>query len=674
MLRNLTRLSLALALTLGAACSTNQVPDYEPGLYRFSDCGQLREYVAEVMLESLVGYQYGGWGWYALEDDAEAGGANNGGGEGPTDYTTTNTQEEGVDELDIVKTDGTHIYTVQDYSLHILSSWPVEQAELLASVELEGRASGLFLHGDQVIVLSQVWGDELLGGTGYYGGTRLEVYDVSEPSAPAHVRTVDMEGYLADGRMVDGDVYLVVNHWRWLPDDAWSLLWGEDALELPEVDWNLTGDELETARQEAMDEAREILRPHVRRIAYRTDLNELLPVWDLGEGAGVEVIHDCADVYRPAKTAQYNVLSVVHYDMDSDELSATGVLSDGWTVYASADNLYVAQTSWWWWWGWGDLDMSTHIHKFHIADGAEPEYRSTGVVHGWLYDQFAMSEYEDRLRVTTTDFDWWWWTSDSEEDGGNNLFVLEDDGAGSLEQVGSVEGIAPGERIYATRMLGDIAYMVTFEQTDPLWVIDLDDPREPEVVGELEMPGYSAYLHPVGEDHLLAVGMDGTEEGQLTGVAVNLFDVSDKTAPVLAHQYVIQDEGWSWSEALWDHHAFTFHRDVLSIPAYTSSYDDAAGHYDYFSGLYAFSVDTEAGIGLLGAVDHRDLVEESECLYAKWYDYEDEVCDDWAWYASLRRSVYIEDNLFSISNYGVKVNELNDPQEEITRVLFYPAD
>jgi len=178
----------------------------------------------------------------------------------------------------------------------------------------------------------------------------------------------------------------------------------------------------------------------------------------------------------------------------------------------------------------------------------------------------------------------------------------------------------------------------------------------------------------MGEDHLLAIGMDGEEDGTLTGLAVNVFDVSDFENPTLAHQYTLESEGWTWSEAMWDHHAFTFHRDVLSIPAYTWDYDEVTGEYDYFSGLIAFGVDADEGIEELGRVDHRDLVEESECLYEKWYDYEDDVCDDWYWYASLRRSVYIEDNLFSISNYGIKVNELMDPSSEIAEVLFYPAE
>ncbi|MBN2799119.1 MAG: beta-propeller domain-containing protein [Deltaproteobacteria bacterium] len=678
MFRSILSTSLALALLLPtAACNGQQddpVPSGEVGLERFSDCGGLRAYAADVMLETVLQWRYGYYGWYALESDADAPtNDSQGGADEPTDYTTTNVQEEGVDEIDIVKSDGTYLYIAQDQALHIVDSWPAEEAHEVSTLELDGWVRGLFLNGDQLVIFSWNYDEALFEGR---GSTRVQVVDVTDRAHPVITRTIDMEGYLADGRMVDGDVYAVLNHWLSMPEEVYNLVWDED-LGLPEVDYNLQGEAYEAARQAAMDEAREILRPLITAAVFDMDLDAFLPEWkDQVEGAAPsasEAMHHCSDVYRPGDLAQWNMLSVVHLDLDEGGLDATGVLSDGWTLYASQDNLYVAQSSWWWWWGWGDMDMQTKIHKFKLNPETEPEYVASGAVDGWLYDQFAMSEYEGHLRVTTTLFDWWWGTG-SEGDQGNNLFVLEDDGLGSMDVVGSVTGLAPGEQIYANRMLGDKGYMVTFRQTDPLWTFDLSDPYNPRQVGELVMPGYSAYLHPIDEGHLLAIGMDGDESGNLRGVSVNVFDVSDLANPQLTHQEVIGGDNWSWSEAMWDHHAFTFHRDVLSIPAYTYV-DNQDGSWDYFSGIYAFSVDVDAGVALLGTVDHRDLVEESECLYNRWYDYyEEEVCDDWAWYAQVRRAAYVEDNLFSISDYGVKVNDLNDPSIEHTRVVFYPAE
>jgi len=193
----------------------------------------------------------------------------------------------------------------------------------------------------------------------------------------------------------------------------------------------------------------------------------------------------------------------------------------------------------------------------------------------------------------------------------------------------------------------DKGYLVTFERIDPLFTLDLSDPTAPRVVGELEVTGYSAYLHPMGDDHLLAVGMEATPEGQAVGLSVSLFDVSDFANPRLADRYLIEssDEQWSWSEALSDHHAFTFHRGILSIPAYI------AGTDRWFGGLVVFSVNVEEGITETGRIDHSDLAGQNR-------------------YPMVRRSVYIEDNLYSLSNWGLKVNELYAPAVEIARVPF----
>jgi len=143
-----------------------------------------------------------------------------------------------------------------------------------------------------------------------------------------------------------------------------------------------------------------------------------------------------------------------------------------------------------------------------------------------------MSEQDGYLRMATTDFGWWGWGGTGTEEG-NNVFVLEDD-AGALNQVGELRGVAPGEQIYAARFMGDVGYLVTFLQTDPLFTLDLSDPSAPTVVGELEVNGYSSYLHPAGADHLLAVGMDADDSGSVLGFQVSLFDISDLSAPTLA--------------------------------------------------------------------------------------------------------------------------------------------
>ena len=246
-----------------------------------------------------------------------------------------------------------------------------------------------------------------------------------------------------------------------------------------------------------------------------------------------EPMYDCDDIYRPGTVAQYNMLSLFHVDIEEETTDATGLMSNGWTVYASQDNLYVTPQTSRWWWGWGPMTLDTHIHKFELNTDSEPTTLRPDLVDGWIYDQFAMSEYDDHLRVASTELDWWWGSNLNEEDIGNNVTVLQDVGNGLLREVGSVTGIAPGEQIMACRMMGEKGYVVTFEQTDPLFTIDLSDPLNPQVIGELHIPGFSTYLHPMDGDHLLSIGMAGLDDGTLTGMAVNIFDVTDFTDPQL---------------------------------------------------------------------------------------------------------------------------------------------
>jgi uncharacterized secreted protein with C-terminal beta-propeller domain len=657
---------------------TGFTPADGPELVQFQSCEETKSYLAEVVINQALSYRYGYYGWGIMgAEDAETDASPESSGDAPSDYTTTNVQEAGVDEIDLVKTDGQYLYIAQDQALHIVDSWPVEESHKVSTIALDGWSYGLFLHGDKVVVASSNYDSQR------YSGTRFTIIDVTDRANPVVERTIDIEGYQADARMVGSDMYFVLNHWLELPYEIWDMIY-DDNLGLPEVNWNLEGAALEADMDTKREEAREILAPFVEEMVQGWDVNELLPQWRDSAGSGqFETMLSCDDIYRPGQVAQYNMLSLFHLDIDTDETSSTGLMSNGWTVYASQENLYVAQTSRWWWWGWGSFDLDTHIHKFELNPDSNPEYAGSGAVDGWIYDQFALSEYDGYLRVASTSVDWWGWGAidEDEEEAGNNITILHDGDDGTLDEVGSITGIAPGEQIRACRMMGSKGYVVTFEQTDPLFTIDLHDPRNPQVIGELHIPGFSTYLHPVGDDYLLSVGMAGLDDGTLTGMAVNIFDVSDFENPEWQYQYEITDEdaGWSWSEALWEHHAFTYHRNVLSIPAYRYSYTvDENGYYDYdyFSGTLSFDIDVESntGIELIGEVDHRDLVEESECLYTLYYDYDEAVCDDWGWYANVRRNVYIEDNLFSISNYGVRVTDLNDPSSSIANVLFYPEN
>jgi len=615
-------------------------------LQALDNCGQAHEYLIEVAVERVLEYRYNRWyilPWSGAGGDREA-------ADVPSDYTTTNNQEQGVDELDIVKTNGTHLYATEGNTLHIMRSWPAEGTAELATVAAGDSAQGLFLRGNRVLVASQTWnGDD--GFLRNSGRARLELYDVADPSNPRVLRTIDIEGWLVDARLIGGDLYAVVRSQIELPGKLWDLAQRDD-LGLPDLSWDASDAE----RERILAEARIILTPYVVELMGETPIEDLLPqmrdraaAW-LPEAPNRPLL-ECSSLYRPAKASNWSVLSVIHLDLDeAGPVSAVGLLADGWTVYASATSLYVAQTSdgWWWGWGWTPPEMTTTIHLFELDPSlpAPIRYAASGEVDGWLLDQFALSEHDGHLRVATTEFDWWWGSTDDEE-AASSVTVLADDGRGNLQKVGHVGGLGPGEQIFAVRFMGTKGYIVTFEQVDPLYTLDLSDPTRPEVVGELKVTGFSSYLHPVGDDWLLAVGMEADEEGRILGLAVSVFDVRDFANPTLAHRYLIEsgNDTWSWSEALADHHAFTYHRGVLSIPAYIG------GAEGRFSGLLVLAVDPEEGIHELERVDHQGLGSGA-------YD------------PLMRRSVYIEDALYSLSSAGVKVNHLYNPEVELAKVVF----
>ncbi len=627
-------------------------------LCSIDDCTELRSYLIEAMVERVIEYRYTSRWLYTSPwamPDVEA--------DGPDDYTTTNNQETGVDELDIVKTDGNYIYTTHEHKLAVVKSWPAADTTQVASLELAGEGRGLLLHGDYSLVLSQ--GERIAGFLPVFRsrGTRIDLVDLSDRSAPTIVRSIELDGELVGARMIDGQVYVVLWTYLELPEKINDLVWRDD-IGLPVIPWNTPEEE----RQAALDLARDILWPLVEENVAWYGLDALLPMMtdSLPDSPGEATpMLGCSNIYRPAEGFEYSLLTVLHLDLGAWDpvqsvLTNTGLLSEGWTLYTSLNAMYIAFSNRWSW-GWfdfsgmGETERKTVIHKLKLGSEGEPpvSYTATGEVPGWLHNQFSMGEHEGYLRVATTEFDWWWGTDTQTEDPGSIVTVLEDDRLGGLVEAGRIEDIAPGEQIYAARFLGDKGYLVTFRQVDPLFTLDLSDPHDPQIVGELKIPGYSAYLHPVGENHLLAVGMDATDSGRMIGLQVSLFDVSDFDNPRLAHKYLVEDEQeqWSWSEALSDHHAFTFHRDVLSIPAYLRQ------EHDYFDGLLVFNVNAEDGISLLGTVDHAQLP----------------GCQDMPWrscYSRMRRSIYIEEYLYSLSTRGIMVNQLLDPEILVAQVPF----
>jgi hypothetical protein len=290
-------------------------------------------------------------------------------------------------------------------------------------------------------------------------------------------------------------------------------------------------------------------------------------------------------------------------------VDADALMSDGDTVYASEDRLYVASQRWLP----PDaqraeiLDRSaTGLHAFSTEKAGETTYMGSGEVPGYLLNQWSLSEHEGTLRAATTSMPPW----NSGAASSSAVRTLQERD-GRLVQVGEAGGLGKGERIYAVRFMGDTGFVVTFRQVDPLYTLDLSDPAKPRVMGELKVPGYSAYLHPVGDGLLLGVGQDATEDGRRTGVQLSLFDVSDLANPVRLDQFGLGPD--SYTPVEYDHHAFLWWEpeNLAMLPVLRSEHVTVGGP---FGGSLALSVD-RTGIDPLARIDHPALDRFAELSY-----------------------------------------------------------
>lgn len=301
----------------------------------------------------------------------------------------------------------------------------------------------------------------------------------------------------------------------------------------------------------------------------------------------------------------------------------------------------------------------TVIHKIAINDGVKSgdgrlEYETQGEVTGQVLNQFSMDESEGYFRIATTKNRAWSRFEKETDESYSNLFVLD----GGLKPVGALTKLASGERIYSVRFMQNRAYMVTFKQTDPLFVIDLENPKNPRVLGELKIPGFSNYLHPYDEKTLIGIGKDTAENewGGVTtkGLKLSLFDVADVANPKEVDTLVLGDAG-SDSIALNDHKAFLFSREKNLLVLPVSLYENAGTRYGNmaFSGAAVFDI-TATGIELKGKIDHSDGGKSSSSDFWGGYNYYDN---------SVKRSLYISDTLYTFSNNYLKMNKLGDLSE-----------
>jgi hypothetical protein len=521
-----------------------------------------------------------------------------------TAHSGTNVQVAGVDEPDIVKTDGQRILAVAGGRLHLVS---VAEGREVAALDLptDLGITDLLLAGDRALVIGTSW-----------AAVPFDQPASDEPSdrliAPSTASTVVAEVDVAGDSLGLGDTYALDGTYvsaRMTDDVARLVLHTSPADALPFV-----------TPANPSEGAVAAARDHNRQVVEEAVPEDLLPRWHrLGADGAVTddgPLLGCDDVHAPNTFAGFAMVTVASVDI-GDGLGggvtgsdATAVLAAGDTVYASPEHLYVAAPEW--------IDPAayeptagddaasdvapevpepgTDIHRFDITDPTRAVYDMSGHVDGSLLGQFALDEHDGHLRVATTTGFSWAGAGDGVAESESHVTVFAP-GDGALEQVGRVSGLGPGEDIHSVRFLGDVGYVVTFERTDPLYTLDLADPAAPRVAGELEIPGYSAYLHPVADGFLLGVGQDATTEGRTTGTQVSLFDVRDPAAPTRLAQVTYPGAS---SMAEGEHRAFLWWADA-GLAAIPLSVCDA----ESFDGLVGLTVDTAAGtIAERGRVSH----------------------------------------------------------------------
>jgi uncharacterized secreted protein with C-terminal beta-propeller domain len=320
------------------------------------------------------------------------------------------------------------------------------------------------------------------------------------------------------------------------------------------------------------------------------------------------------------------MLTVLTVDLAKglEPVDSVGLMTDARIVYASPESLYVATERW------ADRPppetptkeqsgVTTAIHRFDISSPTRTQYRASGSVPGFLLSQWSLSEYRGVLRVVSTETPAWWGPGGDSESFLTTLRQKE----GALVQAGRVGGLGKGERVYSVRFVGDVGYVVTFRQVDPLYTVDLADPARPRVLGELKLAGYSSYLHPIGEDLLLGVGQDADEHGRVLGTQLSIFDVSDLRHPTRLHRMPL---GRGWSEAESDHHAFLFwpKTGLVVVP-----FDQRA---------LGFRVGRSRGIDQVGRIEHG--------------------AGRLSWTPGIRRSLVVGDAVLTVSDAGVKSSTL----------------
>jgi uncharacterized secreted protein with C-terminal beta-propeller domain len=536
----------------------------------------------------------------------------------PQDYSTTNVQEAGVDEPDIVKTDGKRIVAVAQARVHLVG---LDDGKMTLRKTLpDTTVRNVFLSGDRVLVFSGQTAQSSEPGLRWAGQQAvLTMYDISDLSDPQLIAKLTIDGNVLDARLVGTRVRVVTIS---SPD-----------VNAPAPVYAPDGGITEKSKEE------------LRAAVASTHVDDWIPTYALQDGAGGEVskgrLVECANLAHPETFSGLDTVAVSAFDMGSalQSRQTVGLIAGGQQIYATDTSTYVSTTDW-------TRDGSaakTSLHKFVTASSGASTYQGSGEIPGTLLNQYAMSEYDGVLRVASTVSERRGWTNPRQLTQGVVTTLQEQDGA--LRQLGQVGGLGQqdNESIKAVRFIEDRGYVVTFRSTDPLYVLDLRNAAAPKVVGELKIPGYSGYLHPIGENLLLGVGQSGLDSGiapspttrrSQVGVQFSLFDISDPAAP---RRIDTQTYGGGAAAAEFDPKAFLYWEPRNLIIAPTNLHGDYRGK-GAFSGLVLLRADAD-GLKELGRLATRKA------------------------YGTVNRSLVVGDTVYMLTDQALQANSLDTHRE-----------
>ena len=548
------------------------------------------------------------------------------------DYSKTNIQVKDVDEPDIVKTDGTYLYILSNSKIYIVKAYPAENAKVLSIITFEDDANvhNFFININRLIVFGASYRypaefEEKKNKSEYFpyywsiSTTIIDIYDLANKEDPKPLKEIELDGSFFNARMIGDYIYIITSEYT---RNFYYNIDGNKTINLPEIRVN--------------DQKRCI---SLEDIYYINDTKKV--------------------------DSMTHIISIDIYGSTIDQKNF--LLGSSQNMFVSNNNIYLACQEY----GYYNLfweskyccEQATIVHKISIDNG-EIFYKAKGTVPGYTLNQFSMDEHNGFFRIATQIWDY--------DSGSNtNLYILDE----NMNLTSKIEGIAPGERMHSARFIGNKAYLVTFKKVDPFFTLDLSDPYDAKIIGELKIPGYSDYLHPYDENHIIGIGKDTVEPQEeyswtrdfawYQGLKIALFDVSDLENPKEISKVIIGDRGTD-TPVLYDHKSFLFDKErellVLPVSLYEISDYDKTQNNGYtgsiygtfkFQGAFVYKINPENGFEFIGKITHINETENPNDYYYRCHSYS----------SHITRTLFIDDILYTISNDFIKMNNLDDLSE-----------